>query len=111
LTQTGSIIGSPAYLAPERAIGADADERCDIYSLGVMAYYVLSGKLPYVGSPMDVVMQHRKGNAVPIAEVNPAIPANVAALVTSMMTVEPEDRLQTMVDVRDCIRSLLGREG
>jgi serine/threonine-protein kinase len=111
LTQTGSIIGSPAYLAPERAIGAVADERCDIYSLGVMAYYVLSGKLPYVGSPMDVVMQHRKGDAVPIAEVNPAIPANVAALVTSMMTVEPEDRLQTMVDVRDCIRNLLGNDG
>jgi serine/threonine protein kinase len=110
LTQTGSIIGSPAYLAPERAIGADADERCDIYSLGVMAYYVLCGKLPYVGSPMDVIMQHRKGNAVPIVEVNPAIPENVAALVTSMMAVEPEDRLQTMVDVRDRIRKLLGKD-
>ena len=110
LTQTGSIIGSPAYLAPERAIGADADERCDIYSLGVMAYYVLSGKLPYVGTPMDVIMQHRKGNAVPITEINPAIPENVAALVTDMMAVEPEDRLQTMVDVRDRIRKLLGKD-
>jgi tRNA A-37 threonylcarbamoyl transferase component Bud32 len=110
LTQTGSIIGSPAYLAPERAIGADADERCDIYSLGVMAYYVLSGKLPYVGSPMDVIMQHRKGNAVPIGEVNPAIPKDVATLVTDMMAVEPEDRLQTMVDVRDRIRKLLGKD-
>jgi serine/threonine-protein kinase len=110
LTQTGSIIGSPAYLAPERAIGADADERCDIYSLGVMAYYVLSGKLPYVGTPMDVIMQHRKGNMVPIAEVNPSIPNNVAALVTDMMAVEPEDRLQTMVDVRDRIRKLLGKD-
>jgi tRNA A-37 threonylcarbamoyl transferase component Bud32 len=110
LTQTGSIIGSPAYLAPERAIGAVADERCDIYSLGVMAYYVLSGKLPYVGSPMDVVMQHRKGDAVPIAEVNPAISKDVATLVTDMMAVEPEDRLQTMVDVRDRIRKLLGQD-
>jgi len=110
LTQTGSIIGSPAYLAPERAIGADADERCDIYSLGVMAYYVLCGKLPYVGTPMDVIMQHRKGNAMPIAEVNPTIPGNVAALVADMMAVEPEDRLQTMVDVRDRIRKLLGKD-
>lgn len=110
LTQTGSIIGSPAYLAPERAIGADADERCDIYSLGVMAYYVLSGQLPYVGRPMEVIMQHRKGNAVPVAEVNPAIPADVAALVTSMMAVDPEDRLQTMTDVRDRIRKLLGKD-
>jgi hypothetical protein len=109
LTGTGSIIGSPAYLAPERAIGADADERCDIYSLGVMAYYMLSGKLPYKGSPMDVIMQHRKGNPVPITDINPAVPAEVVELVTSMMTIEPEDRLQTMVDVRDRVRKLLGK--
>jgi tRNA A-37 threonylcarbamoyl transferase component Bud32 len=110
LTQTGSIIGSPAYLAPERAIGADADERCDIYSLGVMAYYMLSGKLPYSGSPMDVIMQHRKGNPVPIRDINPLVPEDVVALVSSMMTIEPEDRLQTMVDVRDSIRKLLGKD-
>ena len=110
LTQTGSIIGSPAYLAPERAIGADADERCDIYSLGVMAYYMLSGKLPFKGSPMDVIMQHRKGNPVPITDINPAVPQEAVELVTSMMAIEPEDRLQTMVDVRDCIRKLLGKE-
>jgi serine/threonine-protein kinase len=108
LTQTGSIIGSPAYLAPERAIGAEADERSDIYSLGVMAYYMLGGKLPYVGSPMDVIMQHRKGTATPIAEVNPALPAAAAELVESMMQVEPGERLQTMVDVRERIRKLLG---
>lgn len=108
LTQTGSIIGSPAYLAPERAIGAEADERSDIYSLGVMAYYMLGGKLPYVGTPMEVVMQHRKGTATPIAEVNPDLPVAAVELVESMMQVEPEDRLQTMVDVRERIRKLLG---
>jgi serine/threonine-protein kinase len=108
LTQTGSIIGSPAYLAPERAIGAEADERSDIYSLGVIAYYMLGGKLPYVGTPMEVIMHHRKGNATPIAEVNPKLPAAAAELVESMMKVEPEERLQTMVDVRESIRKLLG---
>jgi serine/threonine-protein kinase len=108
LTQTGSIIGSPAYLAPERAVGADADERCDIYSLGVVAYYVLSGKLPYVGRPMEVIAQHREGGAKPVAAINSAISAEVSELVEHMMAVEPEERFQTMVTVRDTIRKLLG---
>jgi len=69
---------------------------------------MLSGKLPYVGTPMEVVMQHRKGTATPILEVNPALPAAAAELVESMMQVEPEDRTQTMVDVRERIRKLLG---
>jgi serine/threonine-protein kinase len=111
LTQTGSIIGSPAYLAPERAIGAEADERSDIYSLGVIAYFMLGGKLPYVGTPMEVIMQHRRGSATPIAELNSELPAAAAELVESMMKVEPEERLQTMVDVRDRIRKLLGNIG
>ena len=44
LTQTGSIVGSPAYLAPERAEEMEADNRCDIYSLGVIAYFMFAGK-------------------------------------------------------------------
>ena len=108
LTQTGSIIGSPAYLAPERAVGADADERCDIYSLGVVAYYVLSGKLPYVGKPMEVIAQHREGGAKPVAKINPAISAEASALIEHMMALDPEERIQSMVAVRDSIRKLLG---
>jgi hypothetical protein len=57
---------------------------------------------------MEVVMQHRKGTATPIAEVNPQLPAAAAELVESMMKVEPGERLQTMVDVRERIRKLLG---
>lgn len=111
LTQTGSIIGSPAYLAPERAVGSDADERCDIYSLGIIAYYVLTGKLPFVGKPMEVIAQHREGGAKTIAELNPKIPAEVSGLVADMMAVDPDQRPQAMVDVRDRIRGLLGNKG
>ena len=107
LTQTGSIIGSPAYLAPERAEGLEADHRSDIYSLGIVAYYMFSGKLPYTGQPMKVLQQHRQGKAPLVNEVNTSANSQVARLIQHMMAVDPAARQQTMAAVRDEVKSLL----
>lgn len=107
LTQTGSIIGSPAYLAPERAGEMEADNRCDIYSLGIIGYYMFSGKLPYIGQPMEVIMQHREAKAPRLDKVNTNAHSGIAKLVQKLMAVKPADRLQTMTEVRDGIKTLL----
>ncbi len=107
LTKTGSIIGTPAYLSPERAKGIEAHYRCDIYSLGIIAYCMLTGQLPYRGEPMAILFQHLEGNAPPVHEVNKKIPARVSLLVQKMMAVEAENRIQTMEDVTVAIKEAL----
>ncbi len=107
LTKTGSIIGTPAYLSPERAKGLEADHRSDIYALGIIAYCMFAGKLPYTGEPMSLLFQHLEGNAVPLHEVKKSVGARVSLLVQKMMAVELEDRLQTMEDVSAAIKEVL----
>ncbi len=107
LTKTGSIIGTPAYLSPERAKGQEADHRSDIYALGIIAYGMLAGKLPYSGEPMSLLFQHLEGKAPPVHEVNPEIGPQVGQLVQKMMAVELEDRFQTMEEVAAAIGEVL----
>lgn len=99
LTKTGSIIGTPAYLSPERAKGLEAHYRCDIYALGIIAYCMFVGQLPYKGEPMAILFQHLEGNAPPIHEVDKSISPRLSLLVQKMMAVDAENRLQTMDEV------------
>ncbi|MFT7673688.1 MAG: HEAT repeat protein [Gammaproteobacteria bacterium] len=107
LTKTGAIIGSPAYLAPERVDGKKADSRSDIYSLGIIAYCMFGGDLPYHGKPMDILVQHRQGNAPLIHQINKNVNPGVSNLVAEMMAVNPNDRPQSMLAVLDEIEGLL----
>ena len=108
LTKTGLIIGTPAYLSPERAKGYEADERCDIYALGIIAYYMFSGQLPYKGEPMSLLFQHIEGNARPVHQMrDDSFPIEVSRFVQKMMANKAEERLQTMDEVSAGIRDLM----
>ncbi|MCZ6470542.1 MAG: protein kinase [Gammaproteobacteria bacterium] len=107
LTQVGSIIGTPAYLSPERSRGKEADYRCDIYALGIIAYCMLTGQLPYIGETMAILFQHIEGKAPPIHEVNNSIDLEVSKLVQKIMAAKVENRFQTMQEVSDAIKGQL----
>ena len=106
LTKTGSIIGTPAYLSPERAKGQDADHRSDIYALGIIAYGMFTGQLPYTGEPMSLLFQHLEGKAIPVDELKEDLGPDISQLIQKMMAVELEDRLQTMEDVAEAIEEV-----
>ena len=89
LTRTGALIGTPAYLAPERVTGASAGPASDLYSLGIVAYECLTGAQPFTGTPMEVALSHQYRSLPPLP---PAVPLPVAALVAELTARDPAGR-------------------
>jgi serine/threonine protein kinase len=89
VTSTGLIVGTPGYLAPERASGASATPISDLYSLGVVAYECLTGVPPFAGTPLEVALAHV---IRPFPSLPECVPADVAALVMQLTAKDPADR-------------------
>jgi serine/threonine protein kinase len=95
LTVTGGIIGTPAYMSPERIQNQTYDGRSDVYSLGIMLYEMLCGRLPFesqAGSVWSIIEMHLRKKPQPPREVNPAIPEEVEALILQSLEKDPERR-------------------
>jgi len=73
LTDKGQVIGTPIYMSPEQARGAEVDHRSDLYSLGMMMYEMLAGVLPFVGKPLDVLTAKLKRDVPPIEQRVPGL--------------------------------------
>jgi len=89
ITGTGLLIGTPGYLAPERAAGARATQAGDIYALGVVGYECLSGFAPFTGSPLEVALAHREQPLPPLPR---STPSAVADLIERLTAKDPADR-------------------
>ena len=89
VTRTGTVMGTPAYLAPERVSGASATPASDLYSLGVVAYECLAGAQPFTGKPLEVAAAHRD---LPLPPFPHAVPAEVALLVAELTAKDPAAR-------------------
>jgi serine/threonine-protein kinase len=100
LTMTGVTVGTPAYMSPEQCATCEVTGSSDQYSLGVVAYEMLTGHLPFTSnSSMSVMYAHFNATARPVTELRPDCPPNLAAAVMQMLAKEPEDRWPTMDDV------------
>ncbi len=89
VTSTGVLLGTPAYLAPERVAGQAAIPASDLYSLGVVAWECLVGTPPFTGSPVEVAVAHRDR---PLPPLPGTVPADVAALVVALTAKDPRAR-------------------
>lgn len=97
LTQDGSITGSPLFMSPEQATGSDdVDHRSDIYSLGAVMYFMLTGRPPFVEDrPLKVMFAHASQDVVAPRELNPDIPPAMEAVVLRCLEKDPAARFQS----------------
>ncbi len=96
LTRSGTMLGTPYYMAPEIVRGEGGDWRADIYSLGVTFFHVLVGYPPYEAeTPYGVMMKHINQPVPDIAKANPKLPTGLANLITSMLAKNPDERPQS----------------
>ena len=103
-TKTGMVLGTPSYMSPEQLAGKKVDGRSDLFSLGVMFYQLLTGRLPFQGESMAELM-FRIANEPPrdIHELNPRLPECVVEIVGKMLEKQPEKRYQTGEEVAQAI--------
>ncbi|MEU0223234.1 protein kinase [Streptomyces sp. NPDC006284] len=106
MTQTGMVVGTPQYLSPEQALGRGVDARSDLYSVGIMLFQLVTGRLPFdADSPLAIAYAHVQEEPVAPSSVNRALPPAVDALVSRALKKNPNERFPSAVAMRDeCLR-------
>src|SRR6266576_2232048 len=100
MTEVGSIIGTAQYLSPEQARGSPVDQRSDVYSVGIVLYEMLTGKVPFTGvTPLEIAMKHLSEVPVPPSEVRDDVPDDLDLIALRALAKDPEDRYQTAAEM------------
>ncbi len=103
-TRTGFLVGSPNYMSPEQATGQKIDRRSDIYSLGVVLFRMLTGRVPFIAESSHAVLFMQVGQEPPDPrELNKSISLVTRGLVLKALNKKPEARFQTMAEFRDAL--------
>ncbi|MEU9981993.1 serine/threonine-protein kinase [Streptomyces sp. NPDC050856] len=112
LTHTGSPIGSPAYMAPEQAMGGAVGPYTDLYALGVLLHELLSGNVPFAGSTaLGVLHRHLYEPPLPVRQLRPEIPEALEALVLRLLAKDPQHRPSGAQEVYEALAPLLPARG
>ena len=100
--EKGSVVGTPLYMAPETLTGAPATPASDVYSAGVLLFYLVTGRYPYEGQTVDDIRDaHESGRAHSLKALRPDLPARFVKVADLALAVRVEDRYATPADLRD----------
>ena len=104
LTATGIVLGTPEFMSPEQIRGKSIDHRSDIYALGVLAFELLSGELPYAGAnAQETMLNHLTGKPRKLSSVVPGMPAALEQAIDRALKLEPKDRFGSMTEFAEAL--------
>lgn len=112
ITKPGTIVGTPAYMSPEQLRGETLDHRTDIYSLGVILYNMVVGRLPFDTSSTDlvsIIYQHLEKPPIPPTQINPEIPIEVEMVILCALQKNRDRRYDSAVEMARALDLALGR--
>jgi serine/threonine-protein kinase len=105
ITQVGSVLGTAAYLSPEQARGDEAGPRADLYSLGVVTYQLISGRLPYEANSLsELALKQQRESPTPLDELNPEVPRALSRAVATALAIDPRARPENALEFADMLR-------
>ncbi|MET9695397.1 protein kinase [Streptomyces sp. NPDC006529] len=108
MTQTGMVVGTPQYLSPEQALGRAVDARSDLYSVGIMLFQLLTGRLPFeADSPLAIAYAHVQEEPVMPSSINRAVTPAMDSLVARALKKNPNERFPTAAAMRDEVLRVL----
>jgi Flp pilus assembly protein TadD/predicted Ser/Thr protein kinase len=109
MTAAGAVIGTPAYMSAEQAMGEPVDQRSDLYSLGIILYEMASGRVPFTASALTALLvAHATETPPPLAQVARGVHPGLAALVEELLRKDPATRPQTAKEVEWRLDALVG---
>lgn len=108
VTMTGALVGSPAFMSPEQAREQPLDLRSDLFSLGTMLFFLVTGHLPFNGSNPSLILKNViEGNRPSVAELAPTMSANLADVIERLMATHPNDRFEDALEVQRALEGAL----
>ncbi len=109
MTQSGYALGTPGYMSPEQGMGVDGlNSRADIYSLGVLSFQMLTGKLPYTGdTPLSIIFKHISDPIPSINQFDPLLAPETNVVMARVLAKQPEDRYETATEFVDDLAKVL----
>jgi len=104
LTATGIILGTPEFMSPEQIRGKTLDARSDVYALGIVAFELFAGKLPFKGrNAQEMMIARLRGSPMPLRQVRSDVPASLEKALAKAMETNPDNRYPTALDFAEAL--------